>query len=29
MAEITDLTTARIRWRKILGGLIREYKRAA
>ena len=29
MAEITDLAIARIRRRKILSGLIREYKRAA
>ena len=28
-ALITDLTTARIRCRKVLGGLINEYQRAA
>jgi hypothetical protein len=26
---VTDLATARIRRRKVLGGLIREYKQAA
>ena len=29
MATTTDLTTARIRCRKVLGGLIHEYERAA
>jgi len=29
MAPVTDLATARIRRRKVLGGLIHEYKRAA
>jgi putative transposase len=29
MATTTDLTTARIRRRKVLGGLIHEYERAA
>jgi hypothetical protein len=29
MATITDLTAARIRRRRVLGGLIHEYERAA
>jgi hypothetical protein len=28
MAPVTDLATARIRRREVLGGLIREYERA-
>ena len=29
MAEIADLAAVRIRWRRVLGGLINEYERAA